>query len=265
MAAPTNSFLIRNPNLPPSTKPVSIGCASTTVKSDPPRVFNLAAGPAALPENVLLKAQSDLYNCRGSGMSVMEMSHRGKEFLSIIQKAESDLRRLLDIPPEYSATTQFAALPLDPVDYVVTGSWGDEAFKEALKYCNPKAKCSKHFASGRRRFREDSDSSDTTFDELEQNPHAKCLHICANETIHGVEFKDYPNGLLIADMSSNFCSKPVDVSRFGVMCAEECRSFGCIIRKDLIGKARDVTLITRFMMRTVPCTTRLPVFRGIHV
>ncbi|KAL0424908.1 UNVERIFIED_CONTAM: Phosphoserine aminotransferase 2, chloroplastic [Sesamum radiatum] len=141
-------------------KAVSITCSSTTLQtpsaataasSSSDRVFNFAAGPATLPENVLLKAQSELYNWNGCGMSVMEMSHRGKEFLSIIQKAESDLRTLLNIPSNYSvlflqggATTQFAAVPLnlcspdDVVDYVVTGSWGDKAFKEAAKYCKPK-------------------------------------------------------------------------------------------------------------------------------
>ncbi|KAL2497567.1 Phosphoserine aminotransferase 1 [Abeliophyllum distichum] len=147
----------------------------------------------------------------------MEMSHRGKEFLSIIQKAESDLRTLLNIPENYSvlflqggATTQFAAVPLnlckpdDPVDYIVTGSWGDKAVKEASKYCKPKT-----IWSGK----SEKYVNIPSFGSLEQTPDAKYLHICANETIHGVEFKDYPvptneNSLLIADMSSNFCSKP---------------------------------------------------------
>ncbi|KAJ4876877.1 hypothetical protein Rs2_41895 [Raphanus sativus] len=281
MAASTNSFLVGNQTQIPSfkpkptsqsflhltkppftstrPKPVSIRCASTTtttIGSDP-RVINFAAGPAALPENVLLKAQSELYNWRGSGMSVMEMSHRGKEFLSIIQKAESDLRNLLAIPSDYSvlflqggATTQFASLPLnlcasssDPADYVVTGSWGDKAFKEAQKYCNPSVVWS---------GKSEKYTKVPSFDGFEQNPHAKYLHICANETIHGVEFKDYPvpknpNGVLIADMSSNFCSKPVDVSKFGVIYAGAQKNVGpsgvtiVIIRKDLIGKAREVT------------------------
>ncbi|KAK7309403.1 hypothetical protein RJT34_06100 [Clitoria ternatea] len=246
-----------------SFKPASIKCA-TQVQSQPPplttqsqdRVFNFAAGPAILPENVLLRAQSELYNWRGSGMSVMEMSHRGKEFLSIIQKAESDLRSLLQIPPEYSvlflqggATTQFAAVPLnlctpnDAVDYVVTGSWGDKAFKEAQKYCKPKV-----IWSGK----SEKYTKIPSFHDLEQNPESGYLHICANETIHGVEFKDYPvpmnkNGVLVADMSSNFCSKPVDVSKFGVIYAGAQKNVGpsgvtiVIIRKDLVGKAQDVT------------------------
>ena len=186
----------------------------------------------------------------------MEMSHRGKEFLSIIQKAESYLRTLLNIPPEYSvlflqggATTQFAALPLnlctpqDTVDYVVTGSWGDKAFKEAQKFCKPKV-----IWSGK----PEKYTKIPSFGDLEQTPDARYLHICANETIHGVEFKDYPTpknekGVLVADMSSNFCSKPVDVSRFGVIYAGAQKNVGpsgvtvVIIRKDLIGSAQGVT------------------------
>ncbi|KAM0004450.1 putative phosphoserine transaminase [Helianthus debilis subsp. tardiflorus] len=153
--SPTHAF----PTPRATAKPLSIKCqhsATTAAPVSPPttstdRLFNFAAGPATLPENVLLKAQSELYNWRGAGMSVMEMSHRGKEFLSIIQKAESDLRKLLDISDDYAvlflqggATTQFASIPLnickpeDPVDYIVTGSWGDKAYKEATKYCKPK-------------------------------------------------------------------------------------------------------------------------------
>lgn len=184
------------------------------------------------------------------------MSHRGKEFLSIIQKAESDLRKLLNIPDDYSvlflqggATTQFAAVPLnickpqDPVDYIVTGSWGDKAYKEATKYCKPKV-----IWSGK----SEKYTGIPSFDDLEQNPDAKYLHICANETIHGVEFKDYPtvknkDGILIADMSSNFCSKPVDVSRFGIIYAGAQKNVGpsgvtiVIVRKDLIGNAQEIT------------------------
>lgn len=282
MATSPHSLLLQNPNptflknpfttIPmtstriattTNTKPISIKCAATTTpiqdrRPNPPesqdRVFNFAAGPANLPENVLKKAQSELYNWRGSGMSVMEMSHRGKEFSSIIQKAESDLRTLLNIPPEYSvlflqggATTQFAAIPLnlckpdDKVDYLVTGSWGDKAFKEAQKFSKPKL-----IWSGK----SEKYTKIPAFEQLEQSPDAKYLHICANETIHGVEFKTYPtpkNGLLIADMSSNFCSKPVDVSKFGIIYAGAQKNVGpsgvtiVIIRKDLIGNAQEIT------------------------
>ncbi|KAK4410451.1 Phosphoserine aminotransferase 2, chloroplastic [Sesamum angolense] len=192
--------------------------AATAASSSPDRVFNFAAGPATLPENVLLKAQSELYNWNGCGMSG-------------------------------GATTQFAAVPLnlcspdDVVDYVVTGSWGDKAFKEAAKYCKPKT-----IWSGK----SEKYTKIPTFDALEQTPGAKYLHICANETIHGVEFKDYPkpageSTLLIADMSSNFCSKPVDVTKFGVIYAGAQKNVGpsgvtiVIIRSDLIGNAQPIT------------------------
>lgn len=182
------------------------------------------------------------------------MSHRGKEFLSVIQKAESDLRTLLKIHDEFEvlflqggATTQFAAIPLnlckpgDPVDFVVTGSWSDKAFKEAHKYCKPNL-----IWSGKA----EKYTKIPSFDDLEQTPDAKYLHICANETIHGVEFKNYPtpkgkDAILVADMSSNFCSKPVDVSKFGLIQAQ--KNVGpagvivVIIRKDLIGGAQAIT------------------------
>ncbi|KAK1416592.1 hypothetical protein QVD17_32383 [Tagetes erecta] len=271
-----NTLLLKNPSIFKTTsnsgihtfpipratvKPFSIKCSSSATAVAPPtttqdRLFNFAAGPATLPESVLRKAESELYNWRGAGMSVMEMSHRGKEFLSIIQKAESDLRKLLNISDDYAvlflqggATTQFASVPLnickpeDPVDYIVTGSWGDKAYKEATKYCKPKV-----IWSGK----SEKYTGIPSFDDLEQNPDARYLHICANETIHGVEFKDYPtpknkDALLIADMSSNFCSKPVDVSKFGIIYAGAQKNVGpsgvtiVIVRKDLLGNAQEIT------------------------
>lgn len=190
-------------------------------------------------------------------MSVMEMSHRGKEFLSIIQKAESDLRKLLNISDQYAvlflqggATTQFAGIPLnlcnpnDQVDFILSGSWSDKAYKEAKKYCNPNV-----IWSGKS---DKYTGLPDDFDSLNQNLQARYLHICANETIHGVEFKTYPNPknrdqILIADMSSNFCSKPVDVSKFGIIYAGAQKNVGpsgvtiVIIRKDLIGNAQEIT------------------------
>ncbi|KAF6157793.1 hypothetical protein GIB67_038261 [Kingdonia uniflora] len=250
-----------------STKPhlSIITCATTQIQDlqtttpkpqSQDRVFNFAAGPATLPESVLKKAESELYNWRNAGMSVMEMSHRGKDFVSIIEKAESDLRSLLGISDDYAvlflqggATTQFAAIPLnlcsdsDEVDYIVSGSWGDKAVKEAQKYCKANV-----IWSGK----SEKYTKIPSFDGLVQNPNAKYLHICANETIHGVEFKNYPtpenkDGILIADMSSNFCSKPVDVSKFGIIYAGAQKNVGpsgvtiVIIRKDLIGKAQGIT------------------------
>ncbi|KAI5083562.1 hypothetical protein GOP47_0003305 [Adiantum capillus-veneris] len=222
---------------------------------DSGRVFNFAAGPATLPASVLKQAQADLYNWRGCGMSLMEVSHRGKEFLSVIQNAESALRSLMRIPDEYAvlflqggATTQFSSAPLnlcnsnDSADYVVTGSWSDKAFKEGQKYCNAKVvwngKAAKYTGL-------------PSQGDLSLTPGAKFLHICANETIHGVEFKDYPTPqgetLLIADMSSNFCSKPVDVSKFSLIYAGAQKNIGpsgvtiVIVRKDLLGSAQPIT------------------------
>ncbi|KAJ3673568.1 hypothetical protein LUZ60_005560 [Juncus effusus] len=258
-----------------------ISCTAVTtppaVSSSTGRVFNFAAGPATLPESVILEAQRELFNYKGSGMSIMEMSHRGKEFDGVIKKAESDLRSLLSISDDYSvlflqggATTQFAALPLNlcspdsTADYIVTGSWGDKAYKEAQKYCKPNliwtGKSEKY-------------TKIPSFSSLQQTPGAKYLHICANETIHGVEFKDYPTPagketVLVADMSSNFCSKPVDVSRFGIIYAGAQKNVGpsgvtiVIVRKDLIGNAQPTTPVmldykthadTLSLYNTPPC------------
>ncbi|XP_068658932.1 phosphoserine aminotransferase 2, chloroplastic-like [Aristolochia californica] len=239
-----------------AVSPSPVVSSPSQSKPSQDRVFNFAAGPATLPENVILKAQSELFNWRNSGMSIMEMSHRGKEFLSVIQKAESDLRALLQVPGDYEvlflqggATTQFAAIPLnlckpeDSVDYVVTGSWGDKAFKEAQKFCKANLVWS---------GKSEKYTKVPLVDEFEQDPDAKYLHFCANETIHGVEFKNYPvpkgkDKILVADMSSNFCSKPVDVSKFGLIYAGAQKNVGpsgvtiVIIRKDLIGNAQPIT------------------------
>lgn len=191
-------------------------------------------------------------------MSVMEMSHRGKEFTSIIDKAESDLRTLLSIPDDYyvlflqgGATTQFSAVPLnlcfpdDTVDYLVTGSWGDKATKEAKKYVKGVNVIWNGKSENYVRVPEFDDG-------LVQDSDAKYLHICANETIYGVEFKEYPEpknkgGVLVADMSSNFCSKPVDVGKFGLIYAGAQKNIGpagvtmVIVRKDLVGNAQGIT------------------------
>lgn len=247
-----------------------ITCTATVPESkaaaadaDASRVFNFSAGPATLPRNVLEQAQADLVDWNGCGMSVMEMSHRGKEFLSIIRKAEADLRALLDIPDTHAvlflqggASAQFSALPLnlcapdDAADFVVTGSWGDKAFKEAGKFC--KANLA---ATGKPGKYTDVPSPA----DWKLTPGAKYVHICSNETIQGVEFKDYEDVLravragagddavLVADMSSHFCSRPVDVSKFGVIYAGAQKNVGpsgvtiVIMRKDLLGKAQSST------------------------
>eukprot|EP00894_Picocystis_sp_ML_P003946 jgi/Pico_ML_1/54463/g4807.t1 len=217
------------------------------------RVYNFSAGPAAIFEDVLETAQKEMLSWHGSGMSVMEMSHRGKEFMTIIQEAESDLRELLQIPSNYKvlfmqggASTQFSALPLnltsadDVTDYIVTGSWGSKAYKEAQKYCKANLAATTKDSS----FTVIPDQS-----EWKLTPGAKYVHICANETIQGVEFKHDPtvDGCLIADMSSNFCSKQVDVSKYGIIYAGAQKNVGpagvtiVIIREDLIGHARPET------------------------
>ncbi|KAL0908817.1 hypothetical protein M5K25_023326 [Dendrobium thyrsiflorum] len=244
----------------------SISCAavtpssfSTFLASSDRGIYNFAAGPATLPESVLLKAQSELYNYRGSGMSIMEMSHRGKEFDAVIKKAESDLRSLLSISDDFAvlflqggATTQFSAVPLnlcmpeDSADYIVTGSWSVRALKEAQKFCKPNV-----IWSGK----SEKYTRICSFDEIPQTLGAKYLHICGNETVQGVEFKDFPNpmnksSILVADMSSNFCSKPVDISKFGVIYAGAQKNVGpsgvtiVIIRRDLLGHAQPITPVT---------------------
>ncbi|KAL4445818.1 hypothetical protein ABPG77_009017 [Micractinium sp. CCAP 211/92] len=236
------------------------------------RVFNFSAGPAVLPVDVLEQAQADLLNWQGSGMSVMEMSHRGKEFQSIIDAAEADLRALLAIPDNYTvlfmqggASTQFSAIPLNlaaegaVVDYIVTGSWSKKAAGEAKKY----AKVNIAATGDNKSVPEPATwnlSADATY-----------VHYCDNETIQGVEFKGVPavgDKVLVADMSSNFCSKPVDVSKYGLIYAGAQKNIGpagvtiVIIRNDLIGNARPITPVMldyavqagdKSMYNTPPC------------
>lgn len=287
----TPSLCLREKTHNPSGKTLSVTCTAVVPSSATPlkgfadpvqedgRVFNFAAGPATLPANVIKKAQAELYNWRGSGMSIMEVSHRGKEFTSVIQKAESDLRELLSIPANYEvlfvqggASLQFSCLPLnlcgvdDTADYIVTGSWGDKAFKEGQKFC----KANLAWSGKTTKY-----TSIPSEEEIQLNSNAKYLHICANETIHGVEFKDYPKPkgdttFLVADMSSNFCSKPVDVSKFGVIYAGAQKNVGpagvtiVIIRNDLIGKAQQSTPLmldykihaeNKSLYNTPPCFT----------
>lgn len=215
------------------------------------RVFNFSAGPACLPVEVLEEAQADLLNWRGSGMSVMEMSHRGKEFTSIIERAEADLRVLLGVPDSYKvlflqggASTQFSAIPLNlapegaTVDHIVTGSWSKKAAAEAKKYAAVNVA-----ATGDNKSVPPPEAWNLT-------PGATYVHYCDNETIQGVEFKAPPEvggALLVADMSSNFLSKPVDVSKYGLIYAGAQKNIGpagvtvVIVREDLLGKARPIT------------------------
>mmetsp|Transcript_7771 Transcript_7771/g.20701 ORF Transcript_7771/g.20701 Transcript_7771/m.20701 type:complete len:405 (+) Transcript_7771:92-1306(+) len=220
--------------------------ASTSQPYD--RIYNFSAGPATLPLEVLQEAQADIINYKGTGMSVMEMSHRGKEFMGIAAKAEEDLRKLLNIPSNYKvlflqggASTQFSMLPLnfagpeDTTDYIVTGSWSKKTIDEGKKFTKANL-----VAKGDNK----SIPAPSTWN---LSPDAKYVHYCDNETIQGVEFKSVPDvgdKVLISDMSSNFVSKPVDVSKFGLIYAGAQKNVGpagvtiVIVRDDLIGKAR---------------------------
>lgn len=214
------------------------------------RVYNFSAGPSALPEAVLLKAQQEMLDWQGSGMSVMEMSHRGKHFLSIAEALLRDLRELMAIPDQYQiallqggATAQFSFIPLNILNgktkasYVKTGSWSAKAIKDAGRYCQVQMTANSEDS----RFTQIPDYS-----QWEIDPESAYLHYTSNETIHGVEFQDVPDTgdiPLVADMSSNILSRQIDVSRFGLIYAGAQKNMGpsgvtvVIVRDDLIGHA----------------------------
>ncbi|AEG00293.1 3-phosphoserine/phosphohydroxythreonine transaminase [Methylomonas methanica] len=214
------------------------------------RIYNFSAGPSTMPEAVLLKAQQEMLDWQGSGMSVMEMSHRGKHFMAIAEAMKNDLIELLAIPANYKvlflqggATAQFAMIPQNILNgktsacYVNTGAWSTSAIKEAGKYCQVKTVASSE------------DSKFTAIPAVEQwliDPDAAYLHYTSNETIHGVEFNDVPavgELPLVCDMSSNILSRPVDVSRYGIIYAGTQKNMGpsgvtvVIVRDDLVGLA----------------------------
>jgi phosphoserine aminotransferase len=216
------------------------------------RVFNFSAGPAVLPEAVLKKAQADLFTLPGVGMSVLEISHRSAAFEQIIQEAEADLRKLLSIPDNYKvlflqggASLQFTMVPMNllpkdkSADYILTGSWGQGAIKEAKKIG---------------KVREAASTADSNFnrlpgaDEINLDSSAAYVHYTSNETIFGVEFQSEPDtgGIpLICDASSNFISKPLDVSRHGLIYAGAQKNAGpagatiVIVRDDLLESVPD--------------------------
>ncbi len=217
------------------------------------RVYNFSAGPAALPEEVLQRAADEMLEYGDSGQSVMEMSHRSKEYQAIIDSAESLLREIMSIPDNYKvlflqggASSQFAMIPLNlmttgKADFIVTGQWANKAYQEASRYGDCKIVAS---------------SKDKTFsyipeiDNSEFRPDASYVHICQNNTIYGTRFSDIPetgNVPLIADMSSCILSEPVDVSKYAVIYAGAQKNMGpagltvVIIREDLIGNARETT------------------------
>lgn len=223
------------------------------------RVYNFSAGPAVLPESVLREAAADMLDYKGSGMSVMEMSHRSKEFKNIIEQAEADLRELMGIPENYhvlfcqgGATTQFAAIPMNllqggVMDYIVSGSWSKKAFKEAGMY--GKAEC---LASSE----DENFSYVPDVDSIQVSPDADYLYICQNETIYGTVYHKLPETgtvPLVADVSSCFLSEPIDVSRYGVIYGGVQKNVGpaglaiVIVRDDLIRE--DVLPFTPTLMR----------------
>ena len=214
------------------------------------RIYNFSAGPSILPEAVLLKAQQEMLDWQGTGMSVMEMSHRGKHFMAIAEAMKNDLIELLAIPENYKvlflqggATAQFAMIPQNILNgktsacYVNTGAWSTSAIKEAGKYCDVKIAAS---------------SEDTAFtsipasDQWQLDQNAAYLHYTSNETIHGVEFNHVPEVgdlPLVCDMSSNILSRPVEIKRYGIIYAGTQKNMGpagvtvVIVREDLIDLA----------------------------
>ncbi len=211
-------------------------------------IYNFSAGPAMLPAAVMQQAREELLDWHGAGMSVMEMSHRSKEYLSIATQAEADLRALLAVPDNYKvlflqggATSQFAMVPMNllrgrgQADYINTGAWSKKAIAEAKRYCEVNVAASSE------------DSKFTTipaFSSWQLNADAAYLHYTPNETIGGVEFHDIPDSgdvPLVVDMSSTILSRPLDVSRFGLIYAGAQKNIGpagltvVIVRDDLIG------------------------------
>ena len=210
------------------------------------RVYNFSAGPAMLPEEVLREAADEMLDYRGTGMSVMEMSHRSKAFAGIIEEAEADIRELMQIPDNYKvlflqggASQQFAMIPMNLMknkvaDYIVTGQWAKKAYQEAQKY----GKVNKIASSEDKTFSYIPDCSD-----LPVSPDADYVYICENNTIYGTKFKTLPNTkgkTLVADVSSCFLSEPVDVTKYGVIYGGVQKNIGpagvviVIIREDLI-------------------------------
>lgn len=210
------------------------------------RVYNFSAGPAVLPEEVLQEAAAEMMDYKGCGMSVMEMSHRSKEFDNIIKEAEQDLRDLLNIPDNYKvlflqggASQQFSAIPMNLMkngvaDYIVTGQWAKKAYQEACRY----GKAVKVASSEDKTFSYIPDCSDLPIDD-----DADYVYICENNTIYGTKFKTLPNTkgkTLVADVSSCFLSEPMDVTKYGVIYGGVQKNIGpagvviVIIREDLI-------------------------------
>ncbi len=213
------------------------------------RAFNFSAGPAALPETVLRRAQSEMLEWGSARASVMEISHRGQDFVECAAAAEQSLRRLLGVPESYrvlflqgGATQHFAQIPMNiasegSADYIVTGHWGEKAVAEARKVCSVRVVASSV---------DDAYRSIPSLDASGFDPAAAYVHYTPNETIHGVEFHHIPDvghAPLVADASSTILSRPLDVSRFGIIYAGAQKNIGpsglvlLIVREDLLARA----------------------------
>ena len=219
-----------------------------------PRVYNFSAGPAILPEAVLKQAQKEFLDWHGAGASIMEVSHRGKEFVSVAADAVQDVRDLLGVPHNYKvlflqggASTQFATIPMNllrgktTADYILTGAWGKKAISDAKKYCTVNLAAS---SEG------DKFKSIPSFESWSLKKDAAYVHYTPNETIGGVEFHWVPETgdvPLVADCSSTIFSRPLDVSRFGLIYAGAQKNIGpagvtlVIVRDDLIGQVLPTT------------------------
>jgi len=216
------------------------------------QVFNFSSGPAMLPVEVLRRAEQELCNWQGLGTSVMEISHRSKEFIQVAEEAEQDLRDLMKIPSNYKvlfchggARAQFAAVPLNllgqakTADYVDGGYWAQSAIKEAVKYCTPNVIDAKTTVDGL--------TAITPMSSWALSDDAAYVHYCPNETIDGIainEQPDFGNKVVVADLSSTILSHPIDVSRYGVIYAGAQKNIGpagitlVIVREDLLGQSR---------------------------
>ncbi|MBD3610528.1 MAG: 3-phosphoserine/phosphohydroxythreonine transaminase, partial [Gammaproteobacteria bacterium] len=216
------------------------------------RVFNFSAGPAMLPETVLKQAQAEMLDWNGTGMSVMEMSHRSKEYVSIAEQAEADLREIMAIPANYKvlflqggASSQFAMVPMNLLggktraDYINTGDWSKKAIAEGKRYCEVNIAATTE---------ESNFSTAPQQADLNLSADAAYVHYTPNETIRGVEFPYIPETddiPLVADMSSTILSRAVDVSRFGLIYAGAQKNIGpsgltvVIVRDDLLGHVTD--------------------------
>ena len=219
------------------------------------RIYNFSAGPAMLPAEVLARAKSEMSDWQGSGMSVMEMSHRSHEYMSIAQQAEQDLRQILSIPEHYKvlflqggASSQFSMIPLnflknlnDPADYLNTGAWSKKAIAEARQYAEVNVVASSEASNF---------SSIPAFETWQLDPNAKYFHYTPNETIGGVEFHWIPQVgkvPMVADMSSTLLSRPLDVSKYALIYAGAQKNIGpagltlVIVREDMLADSLEGT------------------------